>query len=110
MAAIRAADASTRAILGSYDGRVGAGKDLAQLQIADRAQVHQHVVWVAETCASAVNDLFRLAGASAIYEPGVLQRCWRDINTVLQHVYFASNVHEFAAKSALGHDVDAPNL
>jgi hypothetical protein len=40
----------------------------------------------------------------------VLQRCWRDINVLLQHVYLGPHFHELAAKSALGLPADAPNL
>jgi indole-3-acetate monooxygenase len=110
MAAVRAAHASTGAVLGNYDDRIATGEDLTELPLVERAEIHQHVVWTAETCASAINDLFGLGGASAIYEPGALQRCWRDVNVMLQHRYLRSMFHEIAAKLTLGLDVDEPTV
>lgn len=108
LAAIRAARESTRAILGKYDRRVAAGEDLTNLPVADRAEIHQHVVWAANTCRDAVNELFKLGGASSIYEPGVLQRTWRDINVLNQHLFLRSMNHEHAAKLILGIEFDSP--
>jgi indole-3-acetate monooxygenase len=110
LAAVRAAHDSTRAVFGRYDSRSGAGEDLAQLPMAGRAEIHQQIVWAAETCVGAVNDVFRLGGASAIYEPGVLQRCWRDANVMLQHAYMTPTMHEISARVALGQEVDAFNV
>jgi alkylation response protein AidB-like acyl-CoA dehydrogenase len=108
LAAVRAALESTRAIYARYDARIAAGEDLTDLPIAERAEVHQHTVWAAETCQAAVNDLFRLGGASSIYEPGALQRTWRDLNVLMQHVYLRQVNHAIAGKVALGIDVVAP--
>src|SRR5262249_12735860 len=78
-AAVRAAAASSPAICGTYDARTAAGEDLIDLSMDERAELHQHAVWVAQTCQAAVNELFRLGGASSIYEPNILQRVWRDV-------------------------------
>ena len=110
LAAVRAARESSRAIYARYDARLADGEDLSELPIAERAEIHQHTVWVGETCQAAVNDLFRLGGASSIYEPGALQRTWRDINVLMQHAYMRSANHPLAGKIALGIDVVAPLL
>ena len=55
-----------------------------------------------------VNDLFRLGGASSIYEPGQLQRIWRDTNVVGQHLFLRDSNFEVAAKVAMGIDADSP--
>lgn len=108
LAAVRAARESSRAIYARYDARLAAGEDLTDLPIVERAELHQHTVWAAETCQAAVNELFRLGGASSIYEPGALQRTWRDINVLTQHIYLRSTNHTMAGKVALGIDVVAP--
>jgi len=55
-----------------------------------------------------VNELFRLGGGSAIYEPGTLQRIWRDVNALTQHLYLREIHHRTVGKIALGLDVVAP--
>jgi alkylation response protein AidB-like acyl-CoA dehydrogenase len=110
IAAVRGAVESCRAIFGRYDARIAAGEDLTDLPLADRAEVHQHVVWAAAQCRQAVDELFRLGGASSIYEPGALQRTWRDINVLCQHAYLRQTNHAVAGKLALGLDVVAPLL
>jgi alkylation response protein AidB-like acyl-CoA dehydrogenase len=107
-AAIRAALESTRAIFGRYDDRAARGDDLSGISLAERAEIHQHTVWVAETCQAVVNDLFRLGGASSIYEPGILQRVWRDINVLNQHLYVRGANHRTAGQVLLGFDVPNP--
>ena len=109
-AAIRAAAESTRSIHARYDARLRAGEDLTALSIAERAEVHEHTVWVGATCREAVNDLFQLGGANSIYESSVLQRVWRDINILNQHVYFRTNTHQLAGGVALGQEIVAPLL
>jgi alkylation response protein AidB-like acyl-CoA dehydrogenase len=110
LAAVRGAREGTRAVFARYDVRIAAGEDLTNLPIADRAEVHQQTVWAAETCQAAVNELFRLGGASSIYEPGTLQRTWRDLNVLMQHMYLRQTNHVIAGKIALGLDVVAPLL
>jgi len=110
IASIRAARESTRGIFGKYDARVAAGEDLTDLPTAERGEIHQHTVWAANTCRDAVNELFRLGGANSIYEPGVLQRTWRDINVLNQHLFLRTMNHEHVAKLALGIEYDSPFL
>jgi alkylation response protein AidB-like acyl-CoA dehydrogenase len=67
-------------VLARDDARVATGEDVDDLPLADRAEIHQQVAWAAETFVAAVNELFRLAGASGIYDGHVVRRCWRDAN------------------------------
>ena len=55
-----------------------------------------------------MNDLFRLGGASSIYEPGILQRVWRDINILNQHLYVRGSNHRTAGEVLLGFEVPNP--
>ena len=109
-AAVRAARESTRAIYEKYDQRVAAGEDLSVPTVPERVEIHQHAIWALETCRETVNELFRLGGANAIYEPGALQRAWRDINVVNQHVYARGVNHQHAGKAVLGIEVNTPLL
>ena len=109
IAAVRGAHESTRTILARYDERVASGEDVEQLSLADRSEIHQQVAWAAETFAAVTNDLFRLGGASGIYQSNIVQRCWRDANVLLQHLYVAADIHDTVAKIALGIPVTAPN-
>ena len=110
MAAVRGADITSRSLLGKLDARIDHGEDLTSLSIDDRAELHSHAAWVAETCVAQVDTMFRLGGASALYETSVLQRCWRDLNALVQHMYFDAHFHEVAASCALGLAADAPNV
>jgi hypothetical protein len=49
-------------------------------ETAALSQPRRRAVVAARARPGKIRQLFRLGGASAIYEPGVLQRCWRDIN------------------------------
>jgi alkylation response protein AidB-like acyl-CoA dehydrogenase len=110
VAAVRGALESTRAVLGKVDARIAAGEDLSDASVQDRAEVHHHIVWAAAVCREAVDQLVRLGGASSIYEPGVLQRTWRDVNVLCQHMYLREANHTLAGKLALGIEVVAPLL
>ncbi|MEU7143715.1 acyl-CoA dehydrogenase family protein [Nocardia sp. NPDC046473] len=109
-AAIRGARESTRAVFDTYVDRRLRGVDLSELSVVDRCELHQQVVWAAETCRDAVGDLFRIAGASAIYETSPIQRIWRDSNVLTQHLYLRDTQHENAGKLALGLDVVNPTI
>jgi indole-3-acetate monooxygenase len=110
IATLAAVDAATRHILARYDDRVRAGEDLTDLPRSERAAVHQQAVWAAETCIATANFLIRLAGANAIYESHLVQRCWRDLTAMGQHHYVGPTTYETAAALVLGHDLFAPTL
>ena len=107
-AAIRGARESSRAMYRAIDERVANGEDLAELPIAERAAYHTHNIWASGTCRDAVNELFQLGGANSIYEPGILQRAWRDINVMNQHVFMRAVQYEIAAKTLLNIEVTNP--
>lgn len=52
----------------------------------------------------AVDTAFRLAGASAVYSHHQLQRCFRDIHTGCQHIYWAPAASKRWAKARFGLD------
>jgi alkylation response protein AidB-like acyl-CoA dehydrogenase len=99
-----------RALYRRIDARAAAGEDLAELSLADRTELRVRATSAVESCIAVVNDLFRLGGASSIYEPGALQRTWRDINVVGQHLFLRDSNFEAAAKVAMGIDAESPFL
>jgi alkylation response protein AidB-like acyl-CoA dehydrogenase len=52
----------------------------------------------------AVDRLFRLAGAEAVFTGHPLQRCFRDIHTAGQHILFSSSRDQAFARVRLGID------
>ena len=50
----------------------------------------------------AVDRVFRLAGADAVYTHHPLQRCFRDIHTAGQHILFGAGRDQAYAKVRLG--------
>ena len=52
----------------------------------------------------AVDRVFHLAGAEAVFAHHPLQRCFRDIHTVGQHILFSAGRDQAFAKVRLGID------
>ncbi len=55
-----------------------------------------------KTAASVVDDLQLLAGGTAIYETSPLERCFRDIHAVTQHMGTSHRNLEYAGGMLLG--------
>ena len=56
----------------------------------------------------AVDRVFRLAGAEAVYAHHPLQRCFRDVHTAGQHILFSGGRDQAYAKVRLG--IDQPTF
>ena len=100
LAAVRAlAERETKAM---WDAAV-AGEQISHLtQARQRAMVaHAHT-----ECVDIVNEAFGMAGSNAMYCSSTLQRRWRDIRTVAQHV--AANVEIYQLQGALLAGEDVP--
>ena len=54
----------------------------------------------------AVDLAYHLGGGSSVYSANVLQRCFRDVHTVTQHLMVSTRIFETAGKVMLGVDVD----
>ena len=67
------------------------------------AQAYAHAV-------QAVDLMYTLAGASAIYASSRLDRCLRDIHTAGAHVWVAPDTYELAGRLLLGLDPGSPNI
>ena len=108
IATVGAVADATRALYRRIDAHAAEGADLADLSHAERVELRVRATAAVENCVEVVNDLFRLGGASSIYQPGVLQRVWRDINVLGQHLFLRDSNFEVAAKFAMDMDSASP--
>jgi alkylation response protein AidB-like acyl-CoA dehydrogenase len=67
------------------------------------AQANAHAV-------EAVDLMYTLAGATAIYATSRLDRCLRDIHTASAHVWVSPDTYELAGRLLLGLDPGSPNI
>jgi alkylation response protein AidB-like acyl-CoA dehydrogenase len=58
--------------------------------------------------AQAIDLLHDAAGMSAVASDGVLERCWRDVHTITQHIVLSPARYEIAGRVLLGLDPGAP--
>ncbi len=58
----------------------------------------------------AVDLMYNLGGATAIYATSRLDRCLRDIHTASAHVWVAPDTYELAGRLLLGLDPGSPNI
>jgi alkylation response protein AidB-like acyl-CoA dehydrogenase len=70
-----------------------------------RATVRLSATNAAWASVAAVDSAYNLGGGSSIYESSPLQRCFRDIHTLTQHVMVASSSYEAAGRVLLGKEV-----
>ncbi len=78
--------------------------DVPDVQV--RAEVLLAVQHAMHSCASAVDGILRLAGARAVAKGNALERCFRDIHTGAQHVFFSSDAAKRFAKCRFGIEQD----
>jgi alkylation response protein AidB-like acyl-CoA dehydrogenase len=60
----------------------------------------------AATSARAVDRMYETAGGSAIFTSSPLQRCFRDVHTITQHLFVAPATYEMLGKILLGVETD----
>ena len=59
-----------------------------------QAEMRAVAVYATDVALDIATRAFRYAGGSALYHPGVLQRCMRDINAAAQHFMVSSTAYE----------------
>ncbi len=72
----------------------------ASLRLAAANTTHRSV--------AAVDRLYQLGGGSSIYLDNLLQRCFRDVHVITQHIMVASPIFEVTGKVILGVDPRQP--
>ena len=78
----------------------------ARLSLEDRTLMRLSATTAAINCARAVDICYNLGGATSIYEKSVLQRQFRDIHTLTQHVMVGQPTLEVAGRIFLSQATD----
>lgn len=98
---------SSRAYLfASIEAAWTAAEHGRQLSVADRASLRLAATHAARSCTRAVDICYDLGGGSSIYETSPLQRHFRDIHTLTQHVMVGQPTYEVTGRVMLGLPVD----
>jgi alkylation response protein AidB-like acyl-CoA dehydrogenase len=99
-AAVAAARAFLYSAVATIWERIIQGQPLAD---RDRVLMPQATVHTVTTCAEVVESMYRLGGGAAIYTTSPLERCFRDVNTLMADQSAAMWVPEAAGRVYLGH-------
>lgn len=70
--------------------------------IALQAEMRAVATYATDVALDVVTRSFRYAGGSALYRPGVLQRCLRDINAAAQHFMVSSSAYQNYGAALMG--------
>jgi alkylation response protein AidB-like acyl-CoA dehydrogenase len=82
-----------------------AGRELSVREVAVLRLARTHAV---QAAVQAVDLMYTDAGGAAIYTRNPLERCFRDIHTVTQHVSMNPGNYEVSGRVLLGLDPDRP--
>jgi len=108
------AEASVRAARGllfeAVGRAAGAARSGGAIPLELRTGLRLAATHAVEASAGAVDSAYSLAGGSAIYETGPLQRRFRDVHAATQHMLVAPATWELTGKSLLGLELDASQL
>ncbi|MGH3852907.1 MAG: acyl-CoA dehydrogenase family protein [Pseudonocardiaceae bacterium] len=96
---LRSARAFAFHVIGTLWDTACAGDPLSVDQRAELSLAAQHAVRAAVT---AVDDVFRLAGAGAVYADQPLQRCFRDLHTLDTHTFLSAEARARYSRHLLG--------
>jgi alkylation response protein AidB-like acyl-CoA dehydrogenase len=86
-------------VIGRMWDTARAGALLSLDQRAELSLATQHAMQAAVT---AVDGVFRLAGASAVYADQSLQRCFRDLHTIDTHTFLSAEARSRYSRHLLG--------
>lgn len=73
-----------------------------ELSPKDHARLRLACVNAAESSTAAVDSLWRVLGATSIFESCELDRCWRDVHAAAQHVQVQESNWESAGRVLMG--------
>lgn len=69
-----------------------------------RALMRLSSAYCAESCAAAVDLVYRAAGAGALFENGPIARCFRDVHASTQHIGLSVDNYEHAGRVLFGRE------
>jgi alkylation response protein AidB-like acyl-CoA dehydrogenase len=85
--------------------RGAAGLPFADVDVAG---YRVSMVTAVQLAARAVDLIHDVAGMDAVMTGSVIDRCWRDVHTITQHVLLAPNRYDVAGRVLLGLDAGVP--
>ena len=97
-------------LLETVDRAWDAARGGGAIPIDLRARLRLAATHAVESSAGAVDRAWSLAGGSAIYETGPLERRFRDVHAATQHMLVAPPTWELTGRSLLGLELDASQL
>ena len=85
-------------------------RGVARAPFDNTVLAHQRLgtVGAVRLAAQAIDVLHDAAGMSAVASDSVLDRCWRDVHTITQHIVLSPARYEIAGRVMLGLDPGAP--
>lgn len=83
-----------------WDAVTGGGSS----SIATRALMRLSSAFCAEACSTAVDLVYRAAGASSLFENAPIARCFRDVHAAGQHIGLSVDNYEHAGRVLFGRD------
>jgi len=72
------------------------------ISVDARARLRLAATHATETSAEVVDAMYNLGGGSSVYRASALQRCFRDVHVVTQHMMVAPATWELAGRAMLG--------
>jgi alkylation response protein AidB-like acyl-CoA dehydrogenase len=82
----------------------------APLSIVERARLRLAATNAAHRCAAAVDLLYHAGGGSSVYEASYLQKAFRDVHVITQHLVVAERSLELLGRLRLGLETDVRQL
>lgn len=82
----------------------------AEMSLQDRALVRMAASHAVSSAASVVDDMYKLGGGTSIYKRNPLQRHFRDVHTITQHIMVSDQSMTASGKVLLGLKVNASQL
>jgi alkylation response protein AidB-like acyl-CoA dehydrogenase len=79
-----------------------------EVSMDERVSVRLASLTAAENSLRVVDSLYRLAGATAIFQSSLLERCWRDVHTAAQHIQVQDGRWETAGRVLFDLDPASP--
>ena len=108
------AEARLRAARALVDGAVGQAWTAAAAEgaitLEHRAGLRMAASHAMSESAAVVDEMYSLAGGSAIYSSSPLQRRFRDVHVATQHMLVGPSVWELAGRLMLGVPADTEQL
>jgi indole-3-acetate monooxygenase len=97
-------------LLEIVDGAYECARQRAEVALGLRARVRLAATHATLSAAKAVDQMYQAAGSTSIYEMSPLQRYFRDVHVVTQHMAVAPPTLELAGRVLLGLDTDVSLL